>query len=90
MKISKFWKGGVNIAEDEFTMSIPSMFFILYLVKLGNFGKKNINKKNNIKKYIDKNLGWKIYNEEFENYILYTCENFRVQNLWPKKIICEK
>lgn len=31
---------GVNIAEDEFTMSIPSMFFILYLVKLGNFGKK--------------------------------------------------
>ena len=26
MKISKFWKGGVNIAEDEFTMSIPSIF----------------------------------------------------------------
>jgi hypothetical protein len=48
---------GVNIAEDEFTMSIPSMFFILYLVKLGNFGKKNINEKNNTKKYIDKNLG---------------------------------
>ena len=34
-------------------------------------GKKNINKKNNTKKYIDKNLGLKIYNEEFENYILY-------------------
>ena len=72
MKISKFWKGGVNIAEDEFTMSIPSMFFILYLVKLGNFRKQiYINKKNNTKKYIDKNLGLNIYNKEFENYILY-------------------